>query len=411
MIALTLLLAAPGWIGFESEAATVAPAQQDDKNSWVVYADKVYTAAGNTIEGGLVTITDGKITSVTKGGKPGGDDALAVAAITPGMIDLSLRVHGGVTSVEQSLEVQPHRSVAGSANVFSRAWERAVRSGITTALVNPQDRNVIGGLGVVMKTAGPEALEARIVKPDAVLRGAIGSEPSSGNHPAFGRASDFYSRRPTTRMGVEWEWRKALYDAAQRDEKIEGDEQLLAALRGELTVFIQAWTTQDIRTAVFLKEEMQAQGFGEMNLLIDAGAEAWKEPQLLKRTKTGVVLPPFSMGGRSGDGAFMAWNVATTLHEQGIPVALSGHGAEDVEDRLAVQAAFAMRGGLPFEAALAAVTITPARMVGVDDRVGSLEVGKDGDLVLWSGPTPFEPTSRIIGVLVDGVLKLDPRAN
>ena len=70
-----------------------------------------------------------------------------------------------------------------------------------------------------------------------------------------------------------------------------------------------------------------------------------------------------------------------------------------------------MRGGLSFDAALAAVTITPARMVGVDNRVGSLEVGKDGDLVLWSGPTPFEPTSRIIGVLVDGVLKLGPRAN
>jgi imidazolonepropionase-like amidohydrolase len=76
--------------------------------------------------------------------------------------------------------------------------------------------------------------------------------------------------------------------------------------------------------------------------------------------------------------------------------------------RLARQAGFAMRGGLPFEAALAAVTINPARMVGVDDRVGSLEVGKDADLVLWSG-TPFEPSSQILGVLLNGELVVDPR--
>jgi imidazolonepropionase-like amidohydrolase len=68
-----------------------------------------------------------------------------------------------------------------------------------------------------------------------------------------------------------------------------------------------------------------------------------------------------------------------------------------------------MRGGLPFDAALAAVTINPARMMGVDDRVGSIEVGKDADLVLWNGK-PFEPTSAIIGVLLDGVLVVDPRS-
>lgn len=406
MIGLELLALLPLWNG-----ATVEPSSPVEENSWTVYADMVYTAAGNTIEGGIVTIKDGKITSVTKGGKPGGKDSLSVAAITPGMIDLSVRIHGGATSVEQSNEIQPHRSVESAIDLYSHAWDRQVRSGVTTALVNPIDRNVIGGLGVVMKTAGIDSVEARTVKPRAVLRGAIGTEPSGGNHPAFGTASDFYSRRPTTRMGVEWEWRKALYDAAQRKEPITGDEQLLAALRGELPVFIQAWTTQDIRTAVFLKEEMSGEGFGEMNLIIDAGAEAWREPDLLVRSKASVVLPPFAMNGRTGDGAFMAWNVAALLQDRGVPIALSSHGARDVADRLAMQAGFAMRGGLDFEAALAAVTIAPARMVGVDDRVGSLEVGKDADLVLWSGPTPFEPTSRIIGVLVDGVLKLDPRSN
>ena len=75
-----------------------------------------------------------------------------------------------------------------------------------------------------------------------------------------------------------------------------------------------------------------------------------------------------------------------------------------------MQAGYAMRGGLPFDAALAAVTVNPAKLLGVEDRVGTVEVGKDADLVLWNG-APFEPTSRVVGVLLDGVLKVDPRAH
>jgi imidazolonepropionase-like amidohydrolase len=101
-------------------------------------------------------------------------------------------------------------------------------------------------------------------------------------------------------------------------------------------------------------------------------------------------------------------DVAKVLHDKNIPFALSSHGAAAPEQRLAMQAGYAMRGGLAFQDALAAVTIVPARMLGVDDRVGSLDVGKDADLVLWSGE-PFQPTSRVVGVLLDGVLVVDPR--
>ena len=68
----------------------------------------------------------------------------------------------------------------------------------------------------------------------------------------------------------------------------------------------------------------------------------------------------------------------------------------------------AFESGLPFDAALEAVTLGPARMIGIDDRVGSVEVGKDGDLALWNG-TPFELTSRVVGVVLDGELVVDPR--
>jgi imidazolonepropionase-like amidohydrolase len=119
-------------------------------------------------------------------------------------------------------------------------------------------------------------------------------------------------------------------------------------------------------------------------------------------------LPPFSPTGRTGENAFIAMDTPVKLREQGIPFALSSHGSADLEDRLPLQAGYAMQGGLPFEAALEAVTTIPARLLGVADRVGTLEVGKDADLVLWNG-MPFEPSSRVIAVIVDGVLRYDAR--
>ena len=383
-------------------------------NDLVVSATTVHTAAGAPIENGFVAIAGGKIAAVGPG-TGSGDDELSVGAITPGLIDLSVRIDTGDFSVEQSTEAAVSLDVLDSLDLYSHRWDRELRGGVTSVLVTPRDQDVLGGFGAVLKTGGPAELGARLVKREAVLRASMGGQPSSGNFAPRGTPPiTFYARRPTTRMGVEWIFRKAYYDAiaaAERpaEELSEAErlqnEVLQRTLRGELPVAVQAWATQDIRTAVYLKEE-----FGIPRMFVDAAAEAWREPDLLVRSGMGVVLPPHAFEGRTGpDGAFFAWDTAARLHELGVTVALSGHGASDVGQRLARQPGLAMRGGLPFDAALAAVTIHPARLVGVEDRIGSLEVGKDADLVLWSG-TPFEPTSRIVGVVLDGELVVDPRA-
>ena len=397
--------------GHDTQA--VAQRQDDQPHAWTIFADHIYTSTGRTIDSGMITVNNGKISAVTVGRDEAlPKDTLKAFAATAGLIDASVRIDSGGPSVEQSREISPDRRVAQTLDLYAIDWDRELRSGVTTVLVAPPDYDVIGGLGTVLKTGGKESLAARTLKADAVLRGAMGSQPSEGNHPAFGRPTDFFSRRPTTRMGVEWEWRKAFYDtaASQSDatRAFPGSDRLLAVLKGELTLSIQAWTTQDIRTAVFLKEELEREGLGHPRMFIDAAAEAWKEPQLLVRTQTAVVLPPFPANGRTNEGAFMAWNVAELLHEQGVMIALSSHGAAPIESRLPMQAGYAMQGGLPFDAALAAVTTNPALLLGVEKRVGSLEVGKDADIVLWNGP-PFEPSSRVIGVVLDGVLKVDPR--
>jgi imidazolonepropionase-like amidohydrolase len=389
--------------------AATALAQDERDTSWTIRAERVYTAAGDPIDGGVVAVADGKITAVGPGSARG-DDALECFAITPGLIDLSARVDTGAFSVEQSTETPIAMNVSEALDLYSYRWDRELRGGVTTVLANPLDRAVLGGLGVALKTGGEPTLEARLLKDEAVLRGSMGSPPSDGNRPPRGmRPSTFYYRRPTTRMGVEWLFRKSFYDtlaAADDEERRTPETDVLArVLRGELPLDVQAWATQDIRTAVYIKEE-----FGIPRMIIDGAAEAWREPELLARSGAEVVLPPFAVQGRTEENAFYAYDTAKVLHDHGVRFALSGHGAEDPARRLALQPGFAMRGGLPFDAALAAVTIDPARMIGVDDRVGSIEVGKDADLVLWSGE-PFQPTSRVVGVLLNGELVLDPRGD
>jgi imidazolonepropionase-like amidohydrolase len=395
-------------------AAALGCVQDAESTTWTVTAERVWIAPGKLVENAVVVVRDGKLASVGPGSAKDDDEGvLRVAAVTAGMIDLSARLTTGFTSVEQSREVTAEIRMDQGLDLFDPDWLHLARSGVTTALANPPDENVIGGLGVALKTAGATGLQARIVKSDAVLRGAIGTQPSRRNHPAFGRADDFYSRRPTTRMGVEYVLRRAFYDAAYSKNDparaFPGGTQLLDVLAGKLPFMVQAWATQDIRTTVYLKEEMQREGFGSMNLIIDAGAEAWREPDLLVRTQTAVVLPPFPPQGRTQDGALLPLNTMRVLLDHGLRVALSAHGSYAADRSLGDQAGFAMRGGATFDEALAAVTTTPAELIGIADRVGTLEAGKDGDCVLWNG-TPFEPTSSVVGVIVGGRLVLDPRA-
>ena len=391
-------------------ASLTVPLAVEDE--WTIRAATVHPVSGKPIENGVVHVEGKKIAAVGKGG--GGGTVLECAAVTPGLIDLAVQIDTGFASVEQSSETVARLAVADALDLFSYRWEAVLASGVTTALALPSDEDVIGGLGIVLKTGGEPTLAARTVRADAVLRGAIGSQPSAGNNaPRFTEPSSFYFRRPTTRMGVEWVFRKALYDTLQGvgadDPASAADADVLRrVLAGELVLSIQAKATQDVRTAIYLKEE-----FGIPRVILDHAIEAWREPELLVRSGVAVVLPPFTPDGRHDDGFvndsyFLPLDAARELHELGVPFALSAHGERGPGRRLSDQAGLAMRGGLPFEAALAAVTLVPATLMGVEKRVGSLEVGKDADLVLWSGP-PFEPSSRIVGVLLDGQLVLDPR--
>lgn len=390
--------------------ALAAPLSAQERE-WTIFAERLHTGDG-VRENQTITVRDGRISAIAPGTLPG-EGGLRAASVTAGLIDLSVRVLDGWSGVEHRDELSPGMSAVDAVDLFDERWKAVARSGVTAALVNPPDFNVIGGRGLVVKTAGGEFGAARELSVNAVLRGAIGSQPSLRNHPAFGRPEDLFSRRPTTRMGVEWEQRRAFYEAAAKRGTPQAQEPgtavMLATLAGELPYFVQAWTTQDIRTTVYLKEELEREKLGTPRFVIDAAAEAWREPDLLVRSGVAVVLPPFPPQGRTGDGAFMTITCAKELVDLGVPLALSAHGDTSAARSLARQAGWAMRGGLTLEQALAAVTTTPASLLGLEDQLGRVAVGRAADLVLWSGQ-PFEASAAVIGVLVDGELVLDPRA-
>ncbi|MEO0660992.1 MAG: amidohydrolase family protein [Planctomycetota bacterium] len=394
-----------------SAAGPAQDAGQDaaPTRSHTVHAETLYTSAGDSIRNALIVVDDGKIAAVSPGVEAT-RDAIRAKVVTAGMIDASARINVGLRSVEQGSEITPEVESRFGIDPFDARWARLARSGVTTAFVAPLNQNCIGGFGTVVKTAGGADLVGRTVESARMICGAIGSQPSQRNSPAFGRPSGLYNRRPTTRMGVEWEWRQSFFDAGQTpaEDANERTRTLQDALAGRVGVFVQAWATQDIRTAVFLKEELMREGFGELQLVVDCAAEAWREIDMLKRTGTAVVLPPLPSQGRTRDSALMPLDTAHRLVEAGVDVCLSAHAGDNPGARLDVQAGFAMRGGLDRAQALRAVTAVPARVLGIADRVGTVEVGKDADLVLWNGE-PFEITSRPVGVLVGGELVVDPR--
>jgi len=393
-------------------ALTGAASTTAAQDATLFRAARVYTGTGEVLENAAVRVDGGKIAAVGTGAGSGG---LEVAAITPGLVDLSCDIDTGWAAVEQATETEV-QSILDSLDFFNYRWERELRAGVTTVMVSPPDFDVIGGLSAVLKTGGEPTRAARLVKADAMLRASMGSQPSFGNRAPRGSGPrNFYYRRPTTRMGVEWVFRKAFYDAMQQGTEVDDpglalrNRVLGRVLSGDLTIIVKADALQDVRTALFAKRELRLP-----NVILERAAEAWREPRLLAESGAAVVLPPFTPSGRLADGYvndsyFMPLDAAKRLDDLGVTFALSTGDGRDPGTRLGDQAGLAMRGGLSFDAALRAVTLTPARLAGVADRVGSLEVGKDADLVLWSG-TPFEPSSRVLGVVLDGRLVLDPRS-
>ncbi|HEU4334410.1 MAG TPA: amidohydrolase family protein [Candidatus Eisenbacteria bacterium] len=367
-------------------------------------AARIITGAGTQIADGVILVENGKITAVGAGLKiPDGAKVvdLGSATVIPGLVDANLILWLDGPENEEAREITPDFRVVDGLNPKARDLQRAVQTGVTTAFVAPGNRNVIGGLAAVLKTSGP-ALKDMIVRDEAALKATVGSGPSSGNYPPRGMPPmDFYARRPTTRMGVTWEFRRAFIDAgtyaSERPAKPDPARDVLArALDRKLPVRIAASRAFDIESALRLADEFK------LAVTLEEAEEAYRYVDALAKRKTPVALRPTFQSGRiwASDGSELRYGTFAALANAGVPTALLTGGSGEDESLLAM-AAFAVRYGATREQALRAITLTPAEMLGVADRVGTLEKGKDADFAVLTGD-PLDLTSRVERVVVNG---------
>jgi len=355
---------------------------------------RIMTVSGPDIASGTVLIVDGKIKAV------GAEVTIPRAAtvidatgkvVMPGLVDANARFGLRATANEQSSEVTPQMRVLQQVNPRSPEIRRALQSGVTSACITPGSENVVGGLCGVIKTSG-ETLKQMLLRNDVAELAALGEDTFNGNG-AFLRAGgagldSIYLRRPNSRMGAVFELRRAL----DQPEKYP----MMARVRaGTLTLRVNARVANDIRAAVTIADE-----FKVPHLIIDDCIEGYRDIDVLAGRHIPVVLGPFSdPQSFAPERSAALLNCAGLLSAAGVPVAFGTNGGD--ETQLRMFAILAVRGGMSADLALKAITQTAADISGVGDHVGSLQIGKDADILILDGD-PLEITSNIEKVLING---------
>ncbi len=334
-------------------------------------------------------------------------------------LGLALGVEADQTWSEQSSEVTPHLLAIDTVNLMSSDFKRLLAGGVTTVYVSPDSANVIGSRGTTLKTGGP--LDRRVVQRAGAVKISVGSDPISRGQanflpPLYGPPPTFHTRRPTTRRGVDWVFRKAFYDARRAADGLplsgadtppeEALPVLQSILAGETPVRIQARMQHDIYSAIRLADE-----FG-IKFILEEATEAYRALPRIQSAGVPVIFGPIYMQA-SGWRAYSRevdrprLNTPRQLRDAGIPFALTAQEMRD-EEGLVRQAALAARYGLTREQALRAITAQPASLLGLGDRLGRLTPGAAADVVAWSGE-PLDATSRVLLVLIDGAVVYDAR--
>lgn len=372
----------------------------------VITADKVFTG-DRVIENGAVVITDGKISSVGQQAAmswPEGTPTREAAVVTPGFIDARTVVGiAGLFNVAADQDADETTDPNGAelrvidAYNASEGLVRYVRQyGVTAMHVTPGDANPIGGQTALVKTVGDSLADA-LIDGEVAMMFSLGERPKStygGNDKA-----------PSTRMATAALLRSAFLkaqhwlDTDEEDRKPDLESEALSRVRsGDLKAIFAAHREDDIATAMRLGEEF---GFDP---IIAYGTEGYLMAGRLGEQDVPVIVSPVM--GRAG-GRMETLNAslenARLLKEADVPIAFATHQEGYVPKTrvLLFEAAIAVANGLPDEDAIRAMTLTPATMFGVDDRMGSLAEGKEAHVVAFDGD-PFEYTSHVTFVMIDG---------
>jgi imidazolonepropionase-like amidohydrolase len=383
----------------------------------------LHTVNQGTIERGTVLVSDeGRIAAAGAAvNVPDGAQVIDAAGLHlfPGFVDA--HTHLGIWEEgvgrafwdgnEATDPVTPHVRALDAINPRDQGLADARSAGVTTVCITPGSANAICGQAVVIKTAG-EVVDRMVVRQPAGLKMALGENPKGVYKPR--------DKTPSTRMGTAALIREALVKAqtymgkqaraAEDPDQKPPDEDLkmealALVLRGEIPARVHAHRADDILTALRLGEEFGLQvvvehcteGHKVAAELAAAGCPALVGPSLSSRSKMELRELTFGTPGE--------------LSRAGVTVALiSDHPFVPIQ-YLPLCAGLTIREGLDEETALRAITLTPAEILGVAGRLGSLEAGKDADLAFYRGHPFYDVQARCLLTFVQGKIVHDARAH
>jgi len=377
-----------------------------------VRGEIVHTMAGAPIFDGVVIVRDGKIAAVGPAGAtpiPQGMEVRSASVVTPGLVDAHTTVGlAGIYNVDagnderdESEALQPELRAIDSYNPREPLVEWLRSFGITTVHTGHAPGAVITGQTMVAKTWGNN-VEAATLRPAAMLNVTLGDgATASGKEKPGTRAVAMAILRQALVDARTYRDGMAAEDASDRPDRDLRKEALARCLDGELSLLVTVHRHHDILGALRLAREF------EVPLVLDGAAEAYMVLDEIKAAGVPVIAHPAMMRTDPPPSvtANATMELAALLKKAGIPFAQQS-GYEGYVPRVRVlllEAAIAGRYGLDFAANLSSITLDAARIIGVDDRVGSLEVGKDGDIALYDGD-PFEYTTHCVGAIIEGVV-------
>ena len=392
---------------FVARIALLCFAPATSAETLVVRGEKVYTMAGPVIADGVVVIEDAKIARVGAADSiavPQGVKVLSANVVTPGLIDAHTIVGlTGYLNQDQDQDqldltdaIQPELRAIDSYNPSERLIEWVRGFGVTTIHTGHAPGALVPGQTMIVKTTG-NTVEDALVKPTAMVAARLGVDARGDAKSPGTRSKAIAMLRSEFLKAQNYLKKQSAEDEKKRPDRDLRMETLGRVLSGELPLLVTAHRATDLLSAVRVAKE-----FG-IKLVLDGAAESYLIIDEIKAAGIPVIIHPTMARSGRGETENISFETASKLRKAGIPVALqSGYESYVPKTRVVLfEAGVAAANGLSFEDALSLVTIDAARILGIADRVGSIEPGKDADLALFDGD-PFEYTSHCIGVVING---------
>ncbi|MBO4896988.1 MAG: amidohydrolase [Clostridia bacterium] len=361
---------------------------------------RIITCADKDFENGYILTDNGKISGIgDMKDMPECENALDLKGKTvcPGFVDAHSHIglfhdsesYDMADANESTDAVTPHLRAIDGINPLDRCFREALLSGVTTVAAGPGSANPIGGTFAVLKTAG-KRIDDMVINSSAAMKFAFGENPKKC-HGKGGSA-------PKTRMATAAVIREALfkaknYDGTSFDMKCEA---LKPVVDGKMLVKAHAHRADDIFTAIRIAKE-----FG-LCMTIEHCTDGALIADELKKENVAVILGPL-MGDRGKpELCNKSYETARALYKAGLSFALMSDHPEVTESDLLMQAQLLVKHGVPGKEALYAITINAAKAIGAEDRVGTLEDGKDADFCVFTGD-PLSFDGKINFVVCSGV--------